>query len=82
MAEMAVQKKTHEICPCRFHDLPFNIDGLVKSPKSAFFVIPAKAGIQYFNGLTKYLDPVFQRGDDFLKPSTLVDPNKPQLRGK
>ena len=26
-------------------------------------VIPAKAGIQYFRGLTNYLDPGFHRGD-------------------
>jgi tRNA-binding EMAP/Myf-like protein len=44
-----------------------NFDDLVKSPKSLFFVIPAKAGIQYFHRVTKNLDPVFQRGDDFLR---------------
>jgi hypothetical protein len=43
------------------------IDDLVKSPKSLFFVIPAKAGIQYFHRVTKNLDPVFQRSDDFLR---------------
>ena len=43
------------------------VDDLVKSPKSLFFVIPAKAGIQYFHRVTKNLDPVFQRGDDFLR---------------
>jgi hypothetical protein len=42
-------------------------DDLVKSPKSLFFVIPAKAGIQYFHRVTKNPDPVFQRGDDFLR---------------
>jgi hypothetical protein len=42
-------------------------DDLVKSPKNLFFVIPAKAGIQYFHRLTKNLNPVFQRGDDFLR---------------
>ena len=38
-----------------------NIDGLVKSLKMPFFVIPAKAGIQSFQRL---LDPGFRRGDD------------------
>jgi len=33
----------------------------------SFFVIPAKAGIQYIQSVTKPLDPVFQRGDDFLR---------------
>jgi hypothetical protein len=45
----------------------FKSDDLVKSPKSLFFVIPAKAGIQYFHRVTKILYPVFQRGDDFLR---------------
>jgi hypothetical protein len=48
-----------------------NFDDLVKSPKSLFFVIPAKAGIQYFHRVTKNLDPVFQRGDDFLRDRQL-----------
>ena len=39
-----------------------NIDGLVKSQKTPFFVIPAEAGIQEYQGL---LDPGFRRGDDF-----------------
>jgi hypothetical protein len=43
------------------------IDDLVKSPKSLFIVIPAKAGIQYFHRVIKNLDPVFQRGDAFLR---------------
>jgi hypothetical protein len=28
-----------------------------------FHVIPAKAGIQFFQGLTNFLDPGFHRGD-------------------
>jgi hypothetical protein len=43
------------------------VDGLVKSPKNLFFVIPAEAGIQCFQTL---LDPGFCRGDgsnDFLR---------------
>jgi len=38
------------------------IDGLVKSPKTPFFVIPAKAGIQE---IREVLDPGFRRGDGF-----------------
>jgi hypothetical protein len=44
-----------------------NFDDLVKSQKTAFPVIPAKAGIQEKQGL---LDPGFRRGDglgDFLR---------------
>jgi len=37
-------------------------DAFVKSPQTLFFVIPAKAGIQEYQGL---LDPGFRRGDDF-----------------
>ena len=40
-------------------------DGLVKSRKQPFFVIPAKAGIQSFQVVAENLDPVLQRGDDF-----------------
>jgi hypothetical protein len=39
-----------------------NLDGFVKSRKAPFDVIPAKAGIQYFQPL---LDPGFRRGDGF-----------------
>ena len=38
-----------------------NVDGLVKSPKMRFPVIPAEAGIQLFQYV---LDPGFRRGDD------------------
>jgi len=38
------------------------IDALVKSQKTPLFVIPAKAGIQVFQG---FLDPGFRRGDGF-----------------
>jgi hypothetical protein len=47
--------------------LRFKVDELVKSRKKPLFVIPAEAGIQYFQRVTKNLDPVFQRGDDFLR---------------
>ncbi|PIP35184.1 MAG: hypothetical protein COS92_06795 [Desulfobacterales bacterium CG07_land_8_20_14_0_80_52_14] len=43
-----------------------DFDGLVKSRKCSLSVIPAKAGIQCSQALMKPLDPVFQRGDDFL----------------
>jgi len=35
----------------------FNDDNLVKSQKTTFFVIPAKAGIQCFQKLMTDLDP-------------------------
>jgi hypothetical protein len=38
-----------------------NIDGLVKSQKASFSVIPAKAGIQLNQHV---LDPGLRRGDD------------------
>jgi hypothetical protein len=44
-----------------------NTDAFVKSPKSPFSVIPAKAGIQVLRALTECLDPGFHRGDDFLR---------------
>jgi hypothetical protein len=44
-----------------------NVDELVTSRKTVFFVIPAKAGIQVLRALTEYLDPGFHRGDDFLR---------------
>jgi hypothetical protein len=42
-------------------------DGLVKSRKSTKNVIPAKAGIQKYQMVTKALDPGFRRGDNFLR---------------
>ena len=39
----------------------------VKSRKTPLFVIPAKAGIQYFKIVKMLLDPGFHRGDDFLR---------------
>jgi hypothetical protein len=44
-----------------------NIDEFVKSRKSPFFVIPAKAGIQSFQAVTEGLDSGFHRSDDFLR---------------
>ena len=37
-----------------------------------FYVIPVKTGIQYFQTVTKPLDPVFQRGDGFLQSRQLL----------
>jgi hypothetical protein len=42
-------------------------DDLVKSLKISFFVIPAEAGIQYFQALINTLDSGFHRRDDFLR---------------
>jgi hypothetical protein len=49
----------------------FNFDDFVKSRKTPFFVIPAKAGIQSIQGLTKALDSGFHRSDDFLRDHQL-----------
>jgi hypothetical protein len=67
----------------------FDLNELVKSLKSAFFVIPADpgskpaldviqspGGIQYFQRVTRKLDPVFQRGDDFLRNHQLLSSTK------
>ena len=43
------------------------LDELVKSRKTPFFVIPAKAGIQFFQLVTELLDSGFHRSDDFLR---------------
>jgi hypothetical protein len=51
-----------------------NIDAFVRSRRTPFAVIPAKAGIQFIHRLTKHLDPgapvpakAGNRGDDFLR---------------
>ncbi len=44
-----------------------NLDELVKSRKTPFFVIPAKAGIQFFQLVAEFLDSGFHRSDDFLR---------------
>jgi hypothetical protein len=43
------------------------IDEIVKSRKTPFFVIPAKAGIQFFQLVTEFLDSGFHWSDDFLR---------------
>ncbi len=42
-------------------------DGLVKSQKILFPVIPAKAGILCFQAVADHLDSGFHRSDDFLR---------------
>jgi len=42
-------------------------DAFVKSRKSSFSVIPAKAGIQSFQRVMEGLDAGFHRRDDFLR---------------
>jgi hypothetical protein len=42
-------------------------DGLVKSHKIPFSVIPSKAGIQSFQAVVEHLDSGFHRSDDFLR---------------
>jgi len=42
-------------------------DELVKSRRKPVFVIPVKAGIQFFKPVIFILDPGFRRGDDFLR---------------
>jgi hypothetical protein len=45
----------------------FSLDELVKSRKTPFFVIPAKAEIQLFQLVAEFLDSGFHRSDDFLR---------------
>jgi hypothetical protein len=42
---------------------PFDGGRCEKIDLGLFHVIPAKAGIQFFQGLTNFLDPGFHRGD-------------------
>jgi hypothetical protein len=44
-----------------------NVDSLVKSRKTPLSVIPAKAGIQFLQLVTKAPDSGFHRSDDFLR---------------
>ena len=53
-----------------------NDDNLVKSQKTPFFVIPAKAGIQCFQKLMTDLDPGFRRVDDFLRSRQPLIPDR------
>jgi hypothetical protein len=45
--------------------LTVHIDEQVKIRNPIEFVIPAKAGIQFFQGVIKSLDSGFHRSDDF-----------------
>ncbi len=38
-----------------------------KKPEILYSVIPAKAGIQFFQIITNFLDSGFHRSDDFLR---------------
>ena len=51
----------------RFKSSSFKGDELVKSQKMPFSVIPAKAGIQYFQIVATIMDSGFHRSDDFLR---------------
>jgi len=53
----------------------YNVDGFVKSRKTSFPVIPAKAEIQLYQMLAACLDPGFRRGDDFLRNHQCYHPN-------
>ncbi|MDI6686815.1 MAG: hypothetical protein QME06_01195 [Desulfobacterales bacterium] len=49
-----------------FYEL-VKFDAFVKSRKHTFFVIPAKAGIQYFKVVATTIGSGFQQNDDFLQ---------------
>jgi hypothetical protein len=51
----------------------FNIDEFVRSLKIWFSVIPAKAGIQFFQIVKNSLDSGFHRSDDFFARSSILD---------
>jgi hypothetical protein len=53
-----------------------SIDGFARNRKRRFSVIPAKAGIQYFETVANFLDPGFHRGDDFLRRHNPLIPEK------
>jgi hypothetical protein len=44
-----------------------NLDDIVKSQETPFLVIPAEAGIQFFQLITEFLDSGFHRSDDLLQ---------------
>jgi hypothetical protein len=51
----------------------FIFDALAISLERLFSVIPAKAGIQFFQVVVKTMDPGFRRGDDFLRTHYLYN---------
>jgi hypothetical protein len=55
--------------------LGFKFDEVVKSRKTPFSVIPAKAGIQFNQTVTVPLDSGFRRSDDFLRNRQVLGVN-------
>ncbi len=51
----------------KYYIVATKFDGLVKSHKILFSVIPAKAGIQSFQAVVEHLDSGFHRSDDYYK---------------
>ncbi|OEU52070.1 MAG: hypothetical protein BA861_05535 [Desulfobacterales bacterium S3730MH5] len=63
-----IQKTVNAAAPFSIGSLDVSgFDELVKSRKTPFFVIPAKAGIQFFQLVVEFLDSGFHRSDDFLR---------------
>jgi len=58
----------------------FILDELVKSRRKPSYVIPAKAGIQYFKEFILILDPGFRRGDGLGEGSEAIPPTLRLLR--
>jgi hypothetical protein len=62
------ENKSNDFAQNYFADsLESRFDGLVKSRKAPFFVIPAEAGIQSIQVAIRALDSGFHRSDDFLR---------------
>ncbi len=59
-----------------------NLDEFVKSHKIPFSVIPAKAGIQYFQTVAEHLDSGFHRSDDFLRVHQPSFPSTSKIKMK
>ena len=59
-------------------------DAIVKSPQIPISVIPAKAGIQFFQAVADHPDSGFHRGDDFLRDHQIwaLKKNIPLPHGK
>ena len=50
----------------------YKFDELVKSSTTTITVIPAKAGIQFFQVVADHLDSGFRRSDDFLQSHQIL----------
>ena len=61
----------------QYKSMKAKFDELVKSPKTPFSVIPAKAGIQSFQAVADHLDSGFHRSDDFLQMHQISNFNVP-----